>query len=139
MAFFLYRINGGEVKGVSETIDAYENQTDPLRTFVDAPATPDGEDLAIPKIFDTPVVRNATAGEISNFPVAEAFDLNVTQKQTAEDLVDVQVVFRKTFKGLILVLIEEINTLRALHGLGDRTLSQAVSAIKAKISNEDVT
>ncbi len=140
MAAFLYRINGGEVLGVSINAAAYASNTDPLLDFVDAPATPDGEALVPSKIFIAPsTVRAATAPEIASFPVAEAFDLNVAQKQEAEDLVDTQVVFRKTFKALALVLLDEINILRMLHSLPDRTLSQAVTAIKGKISNEDVT
>lgn len=140
MAVFLYRINGGEVFGVSTTTAAYSQLTDPLLTFVDSPSTPDGENLAGPKIFIAPsTVRNATAPEIAIFATARAFDLNVTQKQDAQDAIDVGPVTRKTLKALILVLIEEINTLRSLHSLPDRTLSQAVTAIKSKISNEDVT
>jgi hypothetical protein len=140
MSTFLFRINGGEVQGVSVDPNTYSSVTDPLLDFVVNPSTPDGADLGIPKIFISPsTVRDATAPEIANFPVDEAFDLNVTQKQTAEDLIDVQIVFRKSFKALILVLIDEINVLRTLHSLPDRTLSQAVTAIKAKISNEDVT
>jgi len=140
MAAFLYRINGGEVLGVSTTAATYAVIPDPLLAFVDAPSTPDGEDLAIPKIFITPsTVRNASSPEAINFAVARAFDLNVTHKQEAEDLVDSQVVFRKAFKALALVLIDEINVLRTIHSLPDRTLSQAVTSIKGKISNEDVT
>jgi hypothetical protein len=140
MATFLFRTNGGEVLGVSVVANTYTSLTDPLLDFVVNPATPDGADLATPKIFISPsTVRDATAPEIANFPVARAFDLNVTQKQEAEDLVDVQVVFRKTFKALALVLLDEINILRTLHSLPDRTLAQAVTAIKGKISNEDVT
>ena len=139
MAAFLFRTNGGEVLGVSTSAATYASLP-PLLAFIDAPTTPDGADLATAKIFISPsTVRNATAPEIANFPVAEAFDLNVTQKQAAEDAVDVNIIQRKTNKALILVLIEEINTLRALHSLADRTLSQAVTAIKGKISNEDVT
>jgi len=140
MAAFLYRINGGEVLGVSVTAASYASITDPLLDFVDAPTTPDGEGLVPSKIFIAPsTVRNATAPEIANFTVARDFDLNVTHKQEAEDLVDTQVVFRKTFKALALVLLDEINILRTIHALPDRTLSQAVTAIKGKISNEDVT
>jgi hypothetical protein len=140
MAAFLFRINGGEVQGVSVAAGTYASNADPLLDFVDGPATPDGEGLSTPKIFISPsTVRNATAPEIANFAVARDFDFNVTNKQTAEGLVDVQIVFRKTFKALALVLLDEINILRTLHSLPDRTLSQAVTAIKGKISNEDVT
>lgn len=139
MSTFLYRINGGEVRGVSVSPTAYSNLTDPFLTIAVDPPTPDGENLSIPKIWDLTSVRNATAGEITAFDVATAEDQATSDKLDAQDLIDTQIVFRKAFKALVLTLIDELNILKTIHSLPNRTLAQAISTIKDKISNEDVT
>jgi len=139
MATFLHRINGGEVLGVSTDPNAYAGLGNPLLAVKQSPPIPDGTDLVPAKIWDGISIRDATAPEIANFVTATATDTNIEIKQTAQDLVDVEIIWRKTLKALVLTLIEEVNTLRTLHSLPDRTLAQAVASIKSKIANEDVT
>lgn len=139
MSTFLHRINGGEVLGISSDPNTYAGLRDPLLAIRQSPPIPDGRDLVPAKIWDGFSVRNATAAEFANFRVAEATDANIEIKQTAQDLVDVDITWRKTLQALVLTLIDEINTLRALHSLPALTLAQAITEIKSKISNEDVT
>jgi len=138
MAIFLFRVNGGEVSGTSVDLNAYVG-VPVLFSTITNPTLPDGADISVPKILDGTTVRNATAPEIANFAVALAADQNTIDKQIAQDFIDVDPTRRKAFKAVALTLIDEINILRALHSLPDRTLAQAVTTIKAKIANEDVT
>jgi len=139
MATFLFRTNGGEVLGVSVDPNTYTSLADPLLDFVVNPPTPDGENLLPPKIWDLTNVRNATAPEIANFTTARDADQVTSDKREAQDLIDVQTVFRKTNKSLINTLIREVNILRALHSLPDRTLQQAVNAIKSDIDDGTIS
>ena len=137
MATFLFRINGGEVTGASTSAAGFGDITAFFDT-IDNPTLPDGIDLRVPKIKVGTTVRNATDREITSFRTDVIADRNSEDKQTAQDFIDVEIVWRKTLRALVLVLIEEINALRTLHELPDRTLSQVVKEIKLKISNEDV-
>ena len=134
----LYRINGGEVLGA--TVD------DPLTvwqgllsgdnatyytsvTDADTSGYTDGQRA----IYSGGVIRDATAPEIVNFPVAQAEDENLLARLIAKDVMDASVIERKKWKALAAILIDEINTLRALHSLPDRTLAQAKTAFINKI------
>ena len=133
MATYRFRKNGGQVLGASVTPDGFGTIA-PEHDIVTDPLTPDGIDLAVPKFFDgVTTVRNATAPEIAAFSTHEASDENLIARSRAKDLVDVGVITRKQQRALIEVLLDEINTLRDLHALAPRTMSQAVSAIKSKI------
>lgn len=139
MTTFLFRVNGGEVLGISVDPNTYSDLADPFLDSVVNPSTPDGENLVPTKIWDLTNVRNATAPEIANFVVAADADQVESDKQDAQDLIELQGVFRRSFKAVILALIEEVNVLRALHSLPPRTLTQAVNSIKEKISDGTVS
>lgn len=125
-----YRKNGGEVTAVS--VHAVFEDT-AYFGFLEDPPTPDGLDLAVSKINDAGTVRNATAPEIAAFPIYQAEDENLMQRKYAKTLLNSHPMHKKLMKGLLSVLIGEINTLRAHHGLSDRTLQQAVDAILSEI------
>jgi hypothetical protein len=131
--YWLYRKNGGEVMGVSSEADSYANVDATYYGVATDPGTPDGASLDPAKIWDDPNVRNATAPEIAAFSAAEAVDTNLQDRQKAKDLLDSQPQMRKVLRSLVEVIIDEINTLRALHSLGDRTLTQAKTEILNKI------
>jgi hypothetical protein len=129
---YLYRINGGQVLGMS--VNSYEdsvyfaNATDPLEL--------DGRDLQPPKIYDAGAVRIATAGEIATFTVAEAEDQNLMDREAAKGIFDSSVT-KKAFLAFLHILMDEINALRQQHSLTDRTVSQAIAAIKSRIDAGD--
>lgn len=109
----LYRLNGGEVKGISIA--------DPWPLFPDAffgkvvdPPTPDGGNLSPRKIYDGTDMRNATAAEITNFAVAESDDENLQARTLAKDLLDEarSVATIKAIKALIELLVDDLNILR---------------------------
>lgn len=85
-------------------------------------------------IIDPPdgdIIRLADAGEQA------AIDLNLatrrinTQKESAKNQFDVE----RVLKALAELLVDEFNTLRALHLLSDRTFDQLRTAIRAKIDS----
>jgi len=160
---FLYRINGGEILGVSIDPNAWDMINTTYYNTVTDPPTPDGVDLGVKKIFDAPNVRNATAGEIANFPIAAATDENLVARNSANTGLDASATSNfKLFRAEALLVIDEINALRqwtvsfkaevaaatslanlqtrvaSLPTLNDRTGAQALTAIKNKISNGDV-
>jgi hypothetical protein len=125
-----YRKNGGEVTGISIQ-DVFQDTT--YSGFLTDPSAPDGLDLSTPKINDSGTVRNATGPEIAAFPTYQAEDENLMQREQAKTLLNSHPMYKKLLKGLVTVLISEINLLRAQHGLTDRTLQQAVDAILSEI------
>jgi hypothetical protein len=129
---YLYRINGGQVLGMSvspyEASAYFANVTDP--------SEPDGRDLQPPKIHDVGTVRNATAPEIAAFAAAESEDQTLIDRDAAKGIYD-QPVMKKVLRSFVDVIIAEINLLRQQHSLSDRTVSQAVAAIKSRIDAGD--
>ena len=136
---YLYRINGGEVLGMSVVLEAYTNVDPAYVAVVTDPAEPDGRDLQPLKIFDAGTIRNATAPEIANFAVAAADDQKLMDRDAAKALCTDAAVMRSVFRALIHVLIDEINILRRKQKppLADRTVAQAVAAIKSRIDTGD--
>lgn len=67
----------------------------------------------------------------TNIDAATAAAEEVISRDTEKDVYDV----RRLFRALVESLVDEINTLRALHSLPDRTIDQARSAIRNKIDN----
>lgn len=133
MPTFLYRINGGQVQGASLDPTAYDNRDTQFFDIAIAVATPDGQNLVPPKIFDGTVVRNATSAEQTAFAAAEATDDNLLHRRRAKELLDTQLQMRKILRALVKVLVDEINTLRAQHALPARTNAQAFTAIQNEI------
>jgi len=136
---YLYRKNGGQVLGASvDGVDSYAQMDTQFFATVDDPAIPDGGDLIPSKIFDDTdtevAIRNADASELANFDTSEAADDLLIERRSAKDLMDAGI-NRKTLRSLVEVIISELNILRALHSLPNRTLAQAVNAIKSKIDS----
>lgn len=52
-----------------------------------------------------------------------------TPALTAQSMIDTMPIFEK---AIILTLIDELNTLRALHSLAPRTVAQAIAAVRTK-------
>lgn len=134
---FLYRKSSGQVLGVSSD-DSYGGLDTPFLTAATDPATPDGIDLSVPKIFvsGTNTVRNATSGEIAGFPAAEAADMATEKKSTANTFLDqLEEPIGILVQALALVVLDEVNALRSAAGLPARTVNQLRGSIKAKVQN----
>lgn len=135
MALFLYRINGGKVLGISTDPAAYSNIDTSFFATIDNPSVPDGEDLTIAKIWDVTQVRNATSAEIAAFVTAESQDQVSTDRMQAKASINSLPITKKYLQAIVSLLLDEINTLRALHSLTDRTIAQAKTAIDNKIDS----
>jgi hypothetical protein len=109
---FFYRKNGGQVYGAATVNPAYDGVDAPLFGTIIDPPTPDGEDLATPKIFDGTNVRNATAGEITSFALAEAADTTLILRTLAKQRLQNDPILRKLLGALLSVILMEINRLR---------------------------
>lgn len=69
-------------------------------------------------------------------PIQEAADApNIVARNTAKITIDRTNANEVLLRAIVAVLIDELNTLRALHSLPPRTLSQAVTAVKNKIDS----
>ena len=159
---YLYRKNGNKVIGASIDNSTYDSVNSTYYGTIIDPAIPDGGDLSVPKIVDGSSIRNATAPEIANFAVAEAADANLQNRESAISSIDNNVVQKKVLQAITSVIVDELNTLRqwemsfktevaaatslanlqtrvaGLPNLPDRTLAQAVTAVRAKINAGDV-
>ncbi len=130
MAFYLYRINGGEALGMSTS--SYGS----LPTYfaeVNNPTEQDGAGLSPKKIYTGGVLRNATAGEITAFAAAKVADDKAASQLAAKSLLDDGVFSSPVVRGLAELILDEINILRANDGLAARTKTQLINAIKSKI------
>jgi len=137
MAHYLYRINGGEIQAVKTTTHTGFNAAY-FQTYEPA-TTPDGEDLVPAKIRDGTALRNATAGEITTFGTSETADDKLIKKAADElhfDSLNAALEYR--FRGLMLQIRDEINTIRADADIGLAAISEAtwIANIKTKITNE---
>ena len=108
---YLFRVNGGEVLSVSIDPTAYAG-IDSLLSTVTNPPTPDGLDLAVPKIWDGTNLRNATAGEIATFVTAAATDLTTTQRNTAVARFQTDPNFRKVLRSIVGLMVTQLNIVR---------------------------
>ena len=63
--------------------------------------------------------------------VIDASELNVTRDEIAGRMDNVE----DELRAVVLVLIDELNVLRALHGLSDRTPAQAKTGIRNKLGS----
>jgi len=60
-----------------------------------------------------------------------------TARQCAKDVVDAGGKDSVVLRALVLLLIDELNTLRSYHSLPNRTLSQLKTALKNRIDTGD--
>lgn len=63
--------------------------------------------------------------------VVDAAELEASRDDTTDRVDDVEDILRAS----LLVILDEFNTLRALHGLGDRTIAQMKTGIRNKLGN----
>ena len=110
MAFYLYRVNGGEVIGMS--IESYGSLPAQFAEL-ENPTETDGPGLSPPKIRIASEIRNATAGEITAFAAAELADetaATITLHKTHLD----DASFRAPLvRALAELVLDEVNLLRA--------------------------
>ena len=130
---FLYRINGSGVIGssVSNTHPWQEIDTTYFQVVTD-PNTPDGVDLSVPKIYDAPDVRNATAPEISGFSTAATEDQTLIDRETAKSFLTTNPIQKKILSAMFKEIITEIDN-RIL--LSPRTLGAIQSDIFDRIDS----
>lgn len=132
MSSFIYRKNRGEILGVSSNDTSFES-TRFFGVSID-PSTPDGVDLATLKIHVSGVVRNADAGEISNFSSAITEDNALQIRVDSSGSLDKNNNFGLHARAILEVIRSEINILRAEHGLSDRTRRQIKNRYQNMIS-----
>lgn len=134
---FLYRINGGQVLGVSVNASAYAGIDPTYFATITDPPEPNGIDLSIPKIYDGTNLRNATAAEITNFTTAAATDLNLQNRAAAIGLLQTNLINRKILGAIVGLTVQQLNVLRAQATnptLSPLTQSQVVTAIENSIN-----
>lgn len=132
----LYRLNGGQALAISSDNATFDTRDTTFYGVVIDPAMPDGENVN-GKIVVGTTLRNATAGELAAFATAEATDTNLQQRVIAIVELDTDPVRRKVLRGIVSVLIDELNLIRAkvsntanpAQPMPARTLSQARTAI----------
>ncbi len=133
--FYLYRKNGGQVIAIATattwTPDDYFGEYEDEAQ----------KDLATPQWSDGNEIRNATAPEIANFPTAVAEDTVDMEQAHADDIVDGDSSCKcgamRTTRALMEVVVDELNILRDLHSLADRTIEELIASMKTKIAAEE--
>lgn len=129
--FYRYRKNGGQILG--ESIDNIYPDDTYFGCLTNPMIQVGTVAVMTSRVWTGTVIRDATAGELSNFVTAAATDDTLVRRAVAKSMLDASLVNKTLFQALLQVLLEEVNTLRALHSLSNRTLLQAVTAIKTKI------
>jgi len=152
MATVLYRVNGGEVIKISPMNQTFDQRDTNYWSVATDPAFPDGTELredlgndqlgplrtlGYAKIMDGGSCRNATQGEIDGFAALETADENLMDREGARDLFQTHPRFRKLMIALSDIIKDEINILRAEHGLPARTLVQLKTAMLNRMSEDD--
>lgn len=134
--YYRYRKNGGEVYSMSVSADEWTPDT-----YFGVYETEEKRDLAPSQWCDGSEIRNATDAEIAAFSAASATDGAIMQRAGAKDVVDNtgtrnKIPVQRALRGLVELMVSELNTLRALHDLPERTMAQAKTALKNKIDAE---
>ena len=142
----VYRISSGEVLGIGTTSSLLFDLNEYTAIATDVVLI-DGAQLQSPdgnwrvpqysKIYDNGEVRNATQEEIDTFVVADRDDHNIQEASQALNDFQNNPKLRRIMTAFAAILVNEINILRAEHGLPDRTLSQFKTAIQNRISKDD--
>lgn len=94
---------------------------------------PGPSELECPDVLQAPLDAALAAyiADQANIDAATAAATRVV----ADDAEKARYDERKIFRALVEILLDEVNTLRALHTLPDRTVAQARTAILAKIDS----
>lgn len=145
----LYRISSGEVYKISTTDNMFLEETALNEyysvatsvTLIDGVETVDPSGnrrmLGYAKILDGSNVRNATQIEIDTFAPAVIDDRNDGEANQTKSYFENDAKMRRIMTAFASILVDEINILRAEHGLPDRTLQQFKTAILNRIDKDD--
>jgi len=131
--YYLYRKNGGEVLGAS-------TQAWPVNDYMGNYESETAVDLYTPQWSDGTTIRDATQGEIDNFPTAAAEDEVAQEKDAAKVFIDPAGGHNDPHSRAVRALVEvcraEINTLRAEHSLAAYSEAEFNALIDAEIDAE---
>lgn len=149
----LYSVSSNEVVKINPKGQLFSDRDTAFWGVLTDPALPDGNEvrdtsgflmgplrvLGLSKIAvpGTNTVRNATQAEIDGF---EASQMDIDSQQEAnraKELLNSHPQFRRVLVAMADILKDEINILRAQHGLPARTLAQFKTAMLNRISKDD--
>jgi len=133
---FLYRKNGGYVEGMSSDAAAYAGADAALFATVTDPPTPDGLDLGVLKVYDGANLRNATVGEISNYPAVIVADTTINYRNLAKQRLQNDVVLRKLLGAMVATILQSVNQVRTQPTTTFAAVTQQ-QAINAILNNID--
>jgi hypothetical protein len=147
MTTALYRISSNEVMKISITDHDFAGSLDAYRGVVSNATYPDGTETRDPsgnkrvlgyaKILNGTVVQNATQNEIDTFAVAEIDDYKQGQTAKSKAAFDSDPMLRRQLMALVRMIVSELNILRDLHSLPDRTAAQAKTKFKSMFNKDD--
>ena len=102
---------------------------DPSLIMFDPPPS----ELEVPDVTQAALDTAHTAylADQTNIDAATAAANETSSRDSDKVKYDIE----RTLRAIVELLIDELNTLRALHSLPDRTIAQARSAIRSKIDN----
>lgn len=136
----LYRISSGEVYAIVPDGKAME----PPEGFavVSNPEFIDGTSLkrrapGQAKIYVDGSVRNATVGEITNFPAFAIADMNQLEENEAKLYFKNHPIQRRVLKALVKEIVDALNVERAEHGRAAIDYQTAFINIINRISKDD--
>ncbi len=147
----LHRTTSGEVLKISPKGQLFADADPAYWSVLTDPPFPDGtanrdtigpdlgplRQLGFQKHFDGGDVRNATQPEIDGYQAFQDTDESLADKLEAQKFFDTHPRFRKAFKAMAVLMMDEVNILRALHALPDRTKTQVLSALTNKLDAND--
>lgn len=134
---FMYRKNGGQVVGTTMRDDGFGEVDEDFFATVDDPEIPDGDDLSVPKIFDSGRVRDATPAEVSQFTASRSSDQVLVDKKAAKKFIQENTVSKKYLMAIVDAFLDEINSIRNRNNLRPRNRRQLINAILQKIDTEN--
>jgi len=150
----LYRLSSGEVLKISSAGQLFSDRNQSFFGVLTDPGMPDGMSvrdnlpdgtfgplrvLGFSKIviLESNLFQNATQSEIDTFSSLNVDDDNAQDADRARDLFNVHPQFRKMLVAMADIIRDEINILRTLHGLPDRTLVQFRTAMINRVQKDD--
>ena len=147
----LHRLTSGEVLKISPQGQLFADADPAYWGVLTDPTFTDGTDnrdatgaelgplrvLGFQKHWDGATVRNATQVEIDGYQGLQDTDEAIEDREAAQDFFDTHPRFRKAFKAMAVLMMEELNILRALHGLPPRTKSQVLNALTNALDEND--
>jgi len=127
---FSYRTSSGEVEGA--TVETFSFPPESYFDEVCDPVAPDGTSLVPTKIWTGSEMRNATPAELSGFPAFVDADALDRDKNQAKARVDDGNRHGILIKALALVVLDEVNVIRARMTAVEGCISNASNLQSAK-------